>query len=277
MGIGQIPSYFEAKMKLQGQIIWVTGASSGVGEALAKALSQEGCKLLISARNEAKLEEVRADCKHPERVQILPLDLDQTEELPAKTKAALALFGDLDAVVHCAGLSQRSRAEDTILAVDERLMRVNYLAPVSISKNLLPHFLARKKGQIVIISSVTGKYGTPLRSGYAASKHALHGFFDSLRAEHPHSGLSIMLVCLGFIRTQLSMNALTGDGSPQLKMDSTTANGIAPKRCAELIIKGMKARKRELYIAGFKELAGVYAKRFIPGILAKVLPKIKVA
>lgn len=264
-------------MKIDQQIIWLTGASSGIGEALAHELNNRGAKLLISARNESKLQAVKQGCTYPDRIQVLPMDLYDLEQLPEQSRKALEVWGSIDTVIHCAGVSQRSLAQDTVLAVDQQLMTVNYFAPVSITKALLPHFIQRKRGHFVVISSVVGKYGTPLRSGYSASKHALQGFFDSLRAETSQLGIKVTLICPGFIHTNLTMSALTGDGSPQLKMDSTTANGIAPAVCARRIAEAIEKESREVIIAGMKEKAGVYIKRFFPALFARIITNVKVA
>ncbi len=264
-------------MNLKDRVFWLTGASSGIGEALAYELNTQGVKLIISARNTAALHRVKQNCAVPENIAVLTLDLSEQDTLPAKANEAMLLFGALDGMIHCAGISQRSLAKETLVAVDRRLMEVNYFAPITLTKALLPYFLQQKKGHLVVITSVVGKYGTPLRSGYAGSKHALHGFFDSLRAENAKDGLKVTLVCPGFIRTNLTMNALTADGSPQQKMDSTTENGILPAHCAKRIVRAMAQEREEIIIAGFKEKLGVYAKRFIPRVFSKVIPHIKVA
>lgn len=264
-------------MKIDQQIIWLTGASSGIGEALTYELNSRGATLIISARNEAKLLEVKQRCAYPDRIQVLPVDLYALAELPEQSRKALNIWGNIDTVIHCAGVSQRSLAQDTVFAVDQQLMNINYFAPVCISKALLPYFFQQKQGHFVVVSSVVGKYGTPLRSGYSGSKHALHGFFDSLRAETSKLGIKVTLICPGFIHTNLTMNALTGDGSPQLKMDSTTANGIPPAVCAQKIAQAIEKEAREVIIAGVREKAGVYAKRFLPALFARIIPNMKVA
>ncbi|WGH74913.1 SDR family oxidoreductase [Tenacibaculum tangerinum] len=263
-------------MNLKEQIFWITGASSGIGKSLAIALSDYGAKLIISSRNEHVLNEVKEKCKFPEKVKVLPLDLEEYTKLESKAKQAISFFGRIDVLVNNGGISQRSLVKDTSIFVDKRLIDINYLGTVALTKAVLPHFIKNKSGHFVVTTSIVGKIGTPLRSTYAASKHALHGFFDSLRAEHHKDNVAVTLVCPGFVTTNVSKNALTGSGTPQNKMDTATANGIHPDRFAELMLKAIKNRKQEVYIAGAKEKLGVYVKRFFPKLLSKMIRKLSV-
>jgi len=263
-------------MILKTKIVWITGASSGIGKSLALLLSSQNTKLILSSRNESALNEVRELCLHKENVKILPLDLEKYEGFSEKVEEAIALFGDIDVLVNNGGISQRSLAKDTAIAVDKRLMDINYLGTVALTKALLPHFIHKNSGHFVVTTSIVGKIGTPLRSTYAATKHALHGFFDSLRAEVFNDNVKVTLVCPGFVTTNVSKNALTGDGSPQNKMDNATAKGIDPNRFAKLMANAIEKEKEEVYIAGAKEKLGVYAKRFYPKLLSKMIRKLSV-
>ena len=263
-------------MKTNPQIVWITGASSGIGEALVYAYSQKGAKLIISSRNKERLYEVKTACKgNPLNIHVLPLDLDEPETLPKKVADALNIFRKIDIVIHAGGLSQRSLAMDTNLTVIERLMKVNYVSTVAINQALLPSMLAQGTATIVLISSLVGKFGTPFRSAYAASKHALHGYYDSLRAELTNKNIQITIVCPGFIRTNVSINALVGDGSAQNSMDDAQANGMSPERCAQKIIQGISQKREEMYVGG-KEIYGVWLKRFFPKLFSRFLKKAKV-
>jgi short-subunit dehydrogenase len=263
-------------MKTNPQIVWITGASSGIGEALVYAYSQKGAKLILSSRNKDRLYEVKTACKrNPLDIHVLPLDLDELDALPKKVADALNIFGKIDVVIHAGGLSQRSIAIETNLSVIERLMKVNYISTVAINQALLPSMLAQGKGTIVLISSLVGKFGTPFRSAYAASKHALHGYYDSLRAELTNKNIQITIVCPGFIRTNVSINALVGDGSAQNSMDAAQANGMSPERCAQKIIQGILKNKEEMYVGG-KEIYGVWLKRFFPKIFSRIVKTAKV-
>ena len=171
-------------MGFSDKIIWITGASSGIGKALALELSNQNVKIIISSRKIEDLRLVQNACKNPSEVKIVVLDLEDYNNLQPKVDEAIALFGKVDILVNNGGISQRSFVKDTQISVDKRIMDINYLGTVALSKCLLPHFIKNKKGHFVVTTSIVGKIGTPLRSSYAASKHALHGFFDSLRAEH---------------------------------------------------------------------------------------------
>jgi short-subunit dehydrogenase len=263
-------------MSFKNKTIWITGASSGIGEALAYELANQDAKLILSARNTAKLETVKKQCKNSNKVQIIPLDLADYHAFDKTVASAIDCFGTIDVLVNNGGISQRSLIKDTSIEVDERLMTINYLGTVALTKALLPHFIKQQKGQFVVTTSIVGKVATPLRSSYAASKHALHGFFDSLRAEHYQDNLKVTLVCPGFVATDVSKNALTGDGSKQGTMDSATANGIQPSVFAQKMAKAIRQEKQEAYIGGAKEVFAVYVKRFFPKLLAKMIRKMAV-
>jgi short-subunit dehydrogenase len=222
------------------------------------------------------LELVKQACANPSKVKILALDLEAATTLHQKVAAAITLFGGVDILVNNGGISQRAFAKDTELSVDKRILDVNYIGTVALTKALLPHFIAKKRGHFVTTTSIVGKIGTPLRSSYAASKHALHGFFDSLRAEVYEDQISVTLVCPGFVTTNVSKNALTGDGSPQQTMDKATQNGIAPAHFARLMAKAIQQKKEEIYIAGFKEKLAVFVKRMFPKLLSKMIRKLSV-
>ena len=263
-------------MNFDHKIIWITGASSGIGKSLALALSKQQTKLILSSRNEKELNAVKNGCENPENIKILPLDLENYWSLPGKVDEALALFGGVDVLFNNGGISQRSFTKDTLIEVDKRIMDVNYLGTVTLSKALLPHFIEKNSGHFVVITSIVGKIGTPLRSSYAASKHALHGFFDSLRAEIYQNNIKVTLACPGFVQTNVSLNALTADGTPQNKMDSATKNGLTPEVFVKKLLKEVRQEKQEVYIGGFKEKLAVYVKRFFPKLLSKMIRKLAV-
>ena len=263
-------------MNFQNKVIWITGASSGIGRALALELSNFDALLILSARNEAALESVKKKCKNPSNVTVLPLDLEVHSSFNKITTTAIKLFGRIDILVNNGGISQRSLASETNISVDKKIMEVNYTGTVALTKTILPHFIENNKGQFVITTSMVGLIGTPLRSSYAASKHALHGFFDSLRAEVFDYNIAVTLICPGFVSTNISMNALTGDGTSQQKMDTATANGISPERFAKLMAKAIDSKKEEAYISGFKEKLGVYVKRWFPRVFSVMIRKLSV-
>ncbi|MBP9925916.1 MAG: SDR family oxidoreductase [Cyclobacteriaceae bacterium] len=265
---------------LSGKIIWITGASSGIGEALAYELVNKGAKLILSARRKEELERVKGNCPAAAQpfIRVLPLDLSEPSTLKLSAEAAIQLFGHIDILINNGGISQRSLAKDTTLDVDRRIMEVDYFGSVALTKHILPHFLKRKAGHFVTITSVMGKIGTPYRTGYAAAKHALHGFFDSLRAElwKDSQNIFVTLVCPGWINTNLSMVALMGDGSEQNKKDDTLQQGMNPAVFAKKLTRAIEQKKREVYIGGTKEVLAIYVKRFFPGLFSKIVRNAKV-
>jgi short-subunit dehydrogenase len=260
---------------LRGKTIWVTGASSGIGEALAIELARaSGVRLVLSARRAELLEAVRARCPDPSRVFVLPMDVADTAAAEENAARAATFAGPIDVMVHNAGVGQRSLAKDTPLSADRRVMEINYFGVVALTKALLPSMRTRRSGHFVVVSSITGYVGTPYRTTYAASKHALHGFFEGLRAEVFDDGIAITMVCPGFVRTEITKKALEVAGGGDLRVHSATEGGIEPEVCARRIVAGMEKEKREIYVGRY-EVVGIYARRFAPGLLAQALRRIK--
>jgi dehydrogenase/reductase SDR family member 7B len=255
----------------KGKVIWITGASSGIGEALAKAFAEAGSRLILSSRRESELNRVAALCSGAQSVMVLPLDLSKPESMEDACRQALSREGVVDVMVHNAGVSQRAFAADTPITVDEVLMRTNYLGPVALTKALLPSMRARRQGHFVVVSSVLGKFGLPGRSAYCAAKHALHGFFDTLRAELWEDNIQVTLALPGWVRTNVSINALTAAGAPQRKMDSGTASGFTPEFCAKKIVDAAAAGKSEVNVVAAKEYAVLQIRRFAPGLFRRII------
>ncbi|WP_036153649.1 SDR family oxidoreductase [Maribacter forsetii] len=260
---------------MENKVIWITGASSGIGEALAYQFNALGAKIIISARREKALSDVKNKCESPDNVAVLSLDLTQFESLESITKKAFSLFGRIDVLVNNGGLSQRSLIIDTKFEVYQQMIDVNYLGTIKLTKHVLPNFITQKSGHFVTITSLMGKFSSPYRSGYCGAKHALHGFFDALRMEHEKDNINVSIICPGFIQTNVAKNALTGDGSALQKEDNATENGMPVNECAKEIISAIKKKRFETYIGG-KEKFGIYLKRFFPKLLHKVVMKSKV-
>lgn len=252
------------------KVVWITGASSGIGEALTYELNNIGSKLIISSRNELALAKVKARCKYPENVRVLPLDLSEHSALPQTVATAIRIFSRVDILVNNAGISQRSYIIDTRFEVFKKLVDINYLGTVALSNALLPHFISNSHGHYVVVTSLMGKFGSPLRSGYCGAKHALHGFFDVMRMEHQKDGIDVTIICPGFVQTKVAINAFIGDGSLKKVNDPGTAAGMPPQRFARKMLKAMGRKKYEAYI-GRKEIKGIYLKRFFPKLLHKVV------
>ncbi len=253
-------------------VIWITGASSGIGEAVAVELARhKGVRLVLSARRTDELERVARQTNLPASdVLVLPMDMSDVESLPASVDAVRQRFGRIDYVFQNAGITQRSAVVDTDFSVYKRIMDVNFFGVVALTKAILPTMLAQGTGYFVVTSSVAGKLATKQRSGYCASKHALHGFFDALRAETYAAGLRVTLACPGYIRTAISVNALGANGQRHGKMDANQEKGMAPEEFAKQLLRAVAQEKEEVYIGG-KETYAIYLKRFFPGLLSRMI------
>jgi short-subunit dehydrogenase len=265
---------------INNSVIWITGASSGIGEALVYELAKRNAKLILSSRRTEELERVKGNCpaETQANIRILPLDLAQASTLALSTQAAIQFFGNIDILVNNGGISQRALAKETTLEVDRKIMEVDYFGTIALTKSLIPHFIERKRGHFVTVSSITGIIGTPYRTAYAAAKHALQGFFNSLRAElwKESPAIYVTMICPGWTNTNLSLTALKGDGSAQGKKDETHAHGLTPTFVAKQIVNAIEKRKREIYVGGWKETLAAYLHRFVPGLFAKIVRTAKV-
>jgi len=258
-----------------GKVIWITGASSGIGEAIAIKLSELNTRLILSSNQEEELVRVKSILKlKPEDVYILPLDLNDPASLEEKAREAQNIFGRIDILINNGGVSQRSLVLETSLETDRKIMEINYFSGVILSKCVMPSMLTRGFGHIVAVSSITGKFGFPLRSAYSASKHAIYGFYESLGAEYYDQGIRSTIICPGRVRTNISLGALGPDGKPHEIMDPGQQNGISAESCAMDIINGIRKNKRDVYTGG-RELMMVYIKRFLPWLVYRQARKIK--
>ena len=273
--IAHPPSFPRLPMNITNRTVWITGASSGIGEALTYAMSERGARLILSARRADELRAVRDHCAQPDRHHVVPLDLTDRSTLDAAVSDVLDDIGPVDLMVHNGGISQRSVVSETDLSVDRRIMEVNYFGAVTLTKLLLPSMLERGRGHFLVVSSLVGKFGTAKRSAYAASKHALHGFFDSLRAEVYDDGLRVTLFCPGFVKTNIGHNALTADGSAiQDNVEDVKEVGMPAETCAEVMIDAVEKEKDEVYYGGWERM-GVYAKRLSPTLFNAVIRRME--
>ncbi|MCF0206570.1 MAG: SDR family oxidoreductase [Bacteroidales bacterium] len=263
-------------MRFQSKVVWITGASSGMGEATAYRFAAEGAMLVLTSRNEEQLCLVAEKCRQCGAldVKVLPADLADVESANALAENAWNAFGKIDIFFCNAGVSQRSNTIDTQLNVVDKIMNVNYFAPVRISKVLLPKMISNGGGQIAVTTSIAGKFGFPLRSIYSSSKFALYGFFETVRAEYFSKNIRVTFVCPGRVKTNISLYALEKDGTPHGKMDDGQAGGISSEKAAKKIVNAIYREKNEVLVGG-KELIMVYIKRFFPNLAAKIARNIK--
>jgi len=233
----------------QNKVVWLTGASSGIGEALAYALSTRKCKLILSARNQAELERVKRCCDtSPENILVLPIDLTKAGELQGIAARAMNHWGKIDYFIHNAGIAVRDLAVNTNAETDREVMETNYFGPVALTKYILPHMLEKRSGHLVVVSSLSGKYGVPKLSSYAASKHALHGFFESLRTETVSMNLKISMIIPGFISTPIANHAKDGQGNSYGRKIEVNERGMSAEVCAEKIVLAIAKEKNEVLI-----------------------------
>ncbi len=256
----------------QNKNIWITGASSGIGRAFAIQLSALGAFVILSSRNTEKLKQVQSELQHPIKSFIFAIDMEDEKSIAEASKKILDQY-EVDILIHGAGISQRSSCLETSFETEDKIMKTNFQGVTRLTKPVLNSMSQRRKGHFVILSSVSGKIGTPFRSSYAASKHALHGYFDSLRAEESDNGISVTIICPGYINTNISQNALLGDGSPHVKKDANSENGMNVDLFVKKALKAISQKKSEVNIGG-KEIFGIILKRFLPNILNRIVKNI---
>ena len=261
-------------MKFKDKVIWITGAASGIGEALACQSVDYGARLVLSDIDETNLERVAAACRdRGAEVLQLPMDLSDRESIESAVPLALEKTGGIDVLINNGGISQRSLTWETPLEVDQRIFSINYFGAVILTKALLPDMMKRGGGAIAATSSITGKFGFPLRSAYAASKHAIQGFFETLGIELSDKNITVTVALPGRVRTNISVNALTSTGEKHGKMDPGQAGGISPERCARKYLDAIHRGKREVLIGG-RELMMAYIRRFLPALFYRLARKI---
>ncbi len=257
-------NYFSSKT------IWIVGASSGIGKELALQLSKFGANLILSGRNISELNVVSSQLQNKTNNLVLPLDLEKHETFDEKISTILNQFSSIDILFNNGGISQRSEAYDTTLEVERRIMEINYFGNIALTKALLPQLRKQKNGQLIITSSIAGKFGFFLRSSYSASKHALHGYYESLGLEELKNNITITLICPGKINTDISKHALTGQGSTHNIMDHNQSTGMSVEDCVHKILIATKNQKKEVYI-GNKEILVVYIKRYFPWLFWRII------
>lgn len=263
-------------MSYKNKTVWITGASSGIGEAFAKAFHKEGANLILSSRRKDELERVKSELGGESTIAILILDLANPEELESKTDEALTFFNGVDVLINNGGVSQRSLFAETEIDTIRRLMEINFFGSIALTRFVLPHMMKKKSGHIIVTSSVAGKFGTKFRSGYAASKHALQGAFDCIRQEMYEYNVDVTMVCPGPIKTSITQNSLTADGSSFGKMGDLHTGAMDADEMVQRIWSGIKSKKEEIYISSPKERFALLVKRLSPRLLNKILKKSKV-
>ena len=260
-----------------GQTVWITGASSGIGEALAIEFAREGAHVILSARRQAELEAVADRCHEAaggdDRTTVLVLDVTDEASLPERVEAARAATGRIDMLINNAGISQRSLAIETDMATYRTLFEVDVFGQIALTKAVLPVMIEQQSGHIAVTASVAGKIGVSYRTGYCAAKHAVMGFFDALRPEVKPDGIRVTTITPGYINTPIAEQALKGDGSRFARKDKAIASGMNVTECARVIMRGFRNGKLEIPVGNPPEMRALWLKRLVPGLVFRVINK----
>ncbi|MFC2104920.1 SDR family oxidoreductase [Bacteroidota bacterium] len=262
-------------MIFKNKVVWITGASSGIGEALTYEFAKQGAKLIISSNQQAELETVKANCNSIGTDCFIQfLDITEIGKMQSITDSIIEKFGKIDVLINNAGISQRSLVVETPIEVDRKIMEIDYFGTIALTKTVLPYMIKSGGGYIAATSSISGKFGFPLRSAYSAAKHALHGFFETLRSEVDDYNIKVLIAFPGRIKTNISLHALTKDGTAHGKMDKGQNTGISVEKCAKQYVNAIRKDKKEVLI-GASELLMVYIHKFFPKLFYKLARKIK--
>lgn len=265
-----------AKQDLTGKVVWITGASSGLGKALAKECALQGADVILTARRYEELEKVRVTLLNPERHVSVCADITDESQVRHAYAQVLAAKGRIDWLINNAGLSQRALIQDTTMQTERAIMEVDYFSQVFLTKTVLPTFIAQKSGRIAFVSSVAGLLGTQYRASYSAAKAAIHMWANSLRAEVAQDGVEVSVIFPGFVKTNVSFNALNGEGKPQGHQDEAIENGLEPDLFAQTTVSALLAGEEYIVVGGAKEKLGVWVSRLSPSTLYKMICKMKV-
>ncbi len=262
------------KKRFNNQVVWITGASSGIGEACAYRFAEEGARLVLTALDGPELPSVAERCKQlGALVALLPADLSDIDQLETLADKAWNAFGQIDIFYNNAGISQRGTTVETEMKVIRKVMDIDYFAPVILTKSILPRMLQHGSGQLAVTTSINGCFGFPMRCAYSSAKHALYGFFETIAAEYYDQNIRVTIVCPGRVQTNISLNALEKDGTRHNKMDAGQAGGCTTEQAGKKIVNAIARKKREVLVGRY-ELLMVYIKRFFPGLCARLARKV---
>lgn len=255
--------------------VWITGASSGIGEALVNAFTKGGSRVIASSNDEAGLTRVAESCYAMKgSITTVPFDLSETAGIVETVADIIKKEGRIDMLLNIGGISQRALIIDTPLWLDRRIMEINYFGTIALTKAVLPYMISNGGGHIVATSSISGRFGFPLRSAYSASKQALHGFFETLLLEHKADNIRVSVLIPGRVRTNISLHALTSSGTEHGKLDEGLATGITPEKAAQQILRGLRRNRREILV-GSSELLMLKIRKYMPALFFRIAGRIK--
>jgi dehydrogenase/reductase SDR family protein 7B len=255
--------------------VWVTGASSGIGEALVKAFMGGGSRVIASSNDEAGLKRVAESCSAMKgSITTVAFDLSDTTGIEEMVADIIKKESRIDLLLNIGGISQRALIKETPLWLDRRIMEINYFGTIALTKAVLPYMISNGGGHIVATSSISGRFGFPLRSAYSASKQALHGFFETLLLEHKSDNIKVSVLIPGRVSTNISLHALTASGKEHGKLDEGLAGGVTPEKAAQQIIRGLRRNRREILV-GSSELLMLKIRKYMPALFFRIAGRIK--
>jgi len=258
-----------------GKIVWITGGSSGIGEALVKAFANYGAIVIASSNDGDELKRVKNECgENGKNIHCVPFDLADSLGIASIVRKQMKKFGGIDFLINVGGVSQRAAITETSMRLERKIFNINYFGTVALSKAVLPYMIEQKSGHILATSSISGRFGFPLRSAYSASKQALHGFIETLYLENKKNNIRASVIIPGRVKTSISIHALTASGHEHGKLDDGQAKGITPEKAALQIIEGIKKNKREILVGG-GELMMLHIRRYLPWLFFRIADKIK--
>jgi dehydrogenase/reductase SDR family member 7B len=257
------------------KVIWITGASSGIGEALVYEFASRGARIIASSNDPDGLQRMKSNCTgHEMMVTCVPFDLADMTGIDTIVKEQADVQGSIDYLLNMGGISQRARIDETPLWLDRKIFEINYFGTIALTKAILPYMLRQKSGHLLATSSISGRFGFPLRSAYSASKQALHGFFETLYLENKSSNIRTSVIIPGRVNTAISYHALTSEGKEHGKLDEGQAKGVSPRQAALAIIRGIEKNRREILV-GSSELMLLHIRRYLPWLFFRIADKIK--
>ena len=261
--------------RFKGKTAWITGGSSGIGEALVKAFAREGAFVIASSNDPEGLERVRNECsENSVNIHCVPFDLSDADSIESIVVQQINIFKKIDYLINIGGISQRARIDETPLWLDRKIFEINYFGTVALTKAILPYMIKQKSGHILATSSISGRFGFPLRSAYSASKQAIHGFIETLYLENKVNNLRASVIIPGRVRTAISVHALTAEGKEHGRLDDGQAKGITAEKAALQIMRGIRKNKREILV-GSSELIMLHIRRYMPWLFFRIADKIK--
>lgn len=259
----------------EGKTAWITGASSGIGEALVHEFAERGATVIASSNDITGLERVKSECgEKGNMIHCVPFDLAETSEINILTEQQINKHGNIDFLLNIGGISQRALIDETPMWLDRKIFEINYFGTIALTKAILPYMIRKQSGHILATSSISGRFGFPLRSAYSASKQALHGFIETLYLENKKFNIRASVIIPGRVRTSISFHALDAQGKEHGKLDDGQAKGVTPNEAARTIIRGIIKNKREILV-GRNELILLHIRRYCPWLFFRIADKIK--